>query len=262
MPPNVSLAGDEIQSGIRDPVQTKSHGGATVTDRTLGRLGASTGAMYAVLVTAGNGLIGSGGRSNATPDLTSSRADVGLWLATLQAPGVLDWLSVMVEGAGLLCMLVFTAYLYGRLRQAEDGRGWLAVATLGGGLLAVFIKIGSLEPMLALLYRGQSGFDPQVATALVDMNAFGFIQTWGAEALFLGAAAAAGIRYGALPGWLSWSGAVVAVLLLAAVPLAFGPAGTAMLLFLLWMIVASVTLVVSGELHQQRSRNEPASAYA
>ena len=233
-----------------------------MTDRTLGRLGASTGALYAVLVTLGNGVIGSGGKSNATPDLASSRADVGRWLATLHSPGLLDWMSVLIEGAGLLCLLIFTAYLYSRLRRAENGRGWLAAAALGGGFVAVSLKMGSLAPMLALFYRGQSGFDTQLATALIDMNSFAFIQTWAAEAIFLGAAAAAGIRYGALPGWLAWSGAVVAVLLLAAVPLAFGPAGTAMLLFLAWMIVASVTLVVRPDPSPQIIRPEAVSAPA
>ncbi len=233
-----------------------------MTDRTLGRLGASTGALYAVLVTLGNGALGSGGRSNATPDLTSTRADVGRWLTTLHTPGLLDWVSVLIEGAGLLCLLIFTAYLYSRLRRAENGRGWLAAAALGGGFLAVSLKIGSLAPMLALFYRGQSGLDTQLATALIDMNSFAFIQTWAAEAIFVGAAAAAGIRYSALPGWLAWSGAVVAVLLLAAVPLAFGPAGTAMLLFLVWMIVASVTLVIRPDPSPQIIRNEAVSAPA
>jgi hypothetical protein len=225
-----------------------------MTDRTLGRLGASSGALYAVLVTLGNGVVGAGGKSNSVPDLTSSRADVGRWTATLHSPGVLDWVSVLMEGAGLLCMLLFTAYLYSRLRRAENGRGWLAPAMLMGGLLAVSIKISSLVPVLALFYRGASGFDPQLATALLDMNSFAFIQTWAAEAIFLGAAAAAGIRYGALPGWLSWSGAVVALLLLLAVPLAFGPAGTAMLLFLLWMMVAGVGMAIRPEFGETAPR--------
>ncbi len=219
-----------------------------MTDRTLARLGASTGAAYVVLVMLGNGVIGSGGKSNSTPDLTSSRADVAQWVTTLHTPGPLDWLSVLVEGAGLLCLLIFSAYLYSRLRRAENGRGWLAPAALAAGLLAVSIKMTSLSPMLALFYRSPGGFDPQLATALIDMNSFAFVQTWAASAILVGAAAAAGLRYAALPGWLAWSGLVVAVLLLATVPLALGGFGTSMLLFLLWIVVASISLAIRPDL--------------
>lgn len=216
-----------------------------MTDRMLGRLGAATGALYVILVMLGtSGLFSSGGGSGQVPDLTSSRGDVARWLATLPVPGPLDWANIVFEGAGLLCMLLFSAFLYSRLRSAEAGRGWLAPAALAGGLLSVAIKMSSIPPMLALFYRAHQGMDAQLATSLIDQNSFAFIETWAANGILLAGAGLAGIRYRALPGWLAWSGLVIGVLLLVSVPVAFGPVYFVTLLFLLWMLVAGIVLMI------------------
>ena len=55
-----------------------------------------------------------------------------------------------------------------------------------------------------------------------------------------------GNRYCALSGWLAWSGAVVAVLIFGAVALAFAPAGTAMVLFFVWMTRRQSDLLFSS----------------
>lgn len=231
-----------------------------MTDRTVGRLGAATGALYVVLVMLGNSGVLSGGGSGPAPDLTASRSDVARWVVTLPAPGPLDWLSVAVEGAGLLCMLIFTAYLYSLLRNAEEGRGWLAVAALTGGLLSVAIKMSSLSPMLALFYRAHSGMDAQLATALLDQNSFSFIETWAANGILLTAAGLAGHRYRALPSWLAWSGIVIGALLLIATPFALGPVYPVTLLFLAWMLVAGVMLVIRPQSRQGIQAGQPMAA--
>lgn len=217
-----------------------------MTDRTLGRLGGATGALSVILVMVGNSgvLSGGSGGSAQPPDLTSNRAQVAQWVATLRAPDALDWAGMVIEGAGLLCMLLFTAYLYSRLRSAEAGRSWLAPAALAGGVLSVAIKMSSIPPMLALFFRAHDGMDTQLAMSLIDQNSFAFIETWAANGILLAAAGLAGIRYGALPGSLAWSGLVIGILLLVSTPFALGPVYPVTLLFLLWMAVSGVTFMV------------------
>jgi hypothetical protein len=79
------------------------------------------------------------------------------------------------------------------------------------------------------------------------MNSFSFVLTWPATSLMIAAAAVGILRLKVLPVWLGWSGAVAAVALLAAVPLAFGPgAFVAFVASTLWVLLASATMIRSS----------------
>lgn len=209
-----------------------------MSERLWWRLGASSGILYVVLLFAHGG----GGGGVAMGD---SRANIASWVSGTLGPRGLNWMGIYTGILGLLCFIVFVAVLATAIGGREGAHPWLSSVTLGAGLITVTVKLASFPAAFALAYRAHEGFEPQLAAALTDMNDFSFVLTWPLSALMIGAAAAAILRYGALPAWLGWSGAAVAIALLAAVPLAFGPGPfIAFLTSLIWVILASVTMVL------------------
>ena len=178
------------------------------------RLGAACGAIFAVVlfVAAGNG----------DEAYSAARAVAGLSALTLFVP--------------------FLAYVCSVLRAAEGPNGWLAGTAFASGLLGITIKIVSVVPALALhhaqvadatqLHKLFDGFDN--GATVIALYPF---------AIFCAATAAVALRTGALPRWLAVGAAVTAVAL--AVNGAFLEASfvPALLLFIVWNLVASVTLV-------------------
>jgi hypothetical protein len=157
----------------------------------------------------------------------------------------MNWMGAYLAVLGLLCFVVFAAVLAAAIRRREDAQPWLSNVILGAGLITVTVKLASFPAAFALAYRAHDGFEPQLATALTDMNNLSFILTWPLSALMIGAAAAGILRYRALPAWLGWSGAVAAVALLASVPMAFGQgAFVAFVASTLWVALASATMVI------------------
>lgn len=76
------------------------------------------------------------------------------------------------------------------------------------------------------------------------MNAIAFFLTWATQAFLLAGAAIVIIRAKALPGWLGWSAAAIALTLLATLPIAFFNPIPIHLLALLWVLVASILLMI------------------
>jgi hypothetical protein len=212
------------------------------------RLAAASGLLYVAL-----GLARGGGGGVAIGD---SRANVETWVSdTLGRRGV-NWTGAYLEILALLSFVVFAAVLAAALRRREGTQPWISSVTLGAGLITVALKLASLPAAFALAYRAHEGFDPQLAASLTDLNNFSFVLTWPVSALMIGSAATAILRYGALPAWLGWSGAVAAVALLVSVPLAFGQgAFVAFVASTLWVALASATMVLRPGLEIERVPN-------
>jgi hypothetical protein len=173
----------------------------------------------------------------------------------------MNWMGAYLAVLGLLCFVVFAAVLAAAIRRREGAQPWLSNVILGAGLITVTVKLASFPAAFALAYRAHEGFEPQLAAALTDMNDLSFILTWPLSALMIGAAAAGILRYRALPAWLGWSGAVAAVALLAAIPLAFGQgAFVAFVASTLWVALASATMVIRPELEIERVPSLEATA--
>jgi hypothetical protein len=172
-----------------------------------------------------------------------------------------NWVGAYLEILALLSFVVFVAVLAAALRRRESTPPWISNVTLGAGLITVALKLASLPAAFALAYRAHEGFDPQLAASLTDLNSFSFVLTWPVSALMIGSAAAAILRYGALPAWLGWSGAAAAVALVAAIPLAFGQgAFVAFVASTLWVALASATMVLRPGLEIERVLNLEAAA--
>ena len=208
-----------------------------MSERMVWRLAAASGILYVAV-----GLAHGGGGG---PDVGAPRADIANWVAgTLGRRGI-NWTGVYLEVLGLLCFVVFAAVLSAAVRRREGSQPWLSNVILGAGLITVTVKLASFPAAFALQYRAHEGFEPQLAAALVDMNDLSFLLTWPLTALMIGAAGVGILRYAALPSWLGWSGAAVAIAVFAAEPLAFVQG--AFIVFVtssLWILLASGTMVV------------------
>jgi hypothetical protein len=182
---------------------------------TLSRIGAACGAVFAIVLTVA---AGDGSQSFSAP-----RAAAGV--------------------AALSTAVPFIAYLCGVLRaQAAQGDRWLAGAALAAGVTGIVLKLGSGAPELAL-HRAH------LITGTPLYNAVGAIADGATVlslfplAVFCAATGILAIRTGALPRWLG-AGAVITAAALA-VNGAFLSTGSvpALLLFLLWTLLASVHLL-------------------
>jgi len=157
-------------------------------------------------------------------------------------------IAFFVEVLAFLFFLFFLGSLWGALRRAEKGNGWLSATAFGAGVMSVTIKLGSAAPVLAARYRAGEGLDPQLARTLQDINNASFALTFFPLAVLLAAFAIVAIRSGALPRWLGWIGAVLAVAFIGggvagSVNLESEWAGLPMILFTVWVIATSVVLI-------------------
>jgi hypothetical protein len=143
------------------------------------------------------------------------------------------------ELIGLLLFIPFLGYLSSVLRDAEGPGGWLAATAFGAGLVDITIKLASIAPANAA-----DGFADATPThqALDVMNSTAFIATMLPLSVFMAAVAVVIVRTRVLPRWLGWLAAVTAPLLLVNGMFLDAEFGPAFLLFLLWVLLASVIL--------------------
>jgi hypothetical protein len=207
-----------------------------VKERPLSLFAALSGVLYVVLVFVGQGL---GGGANA-PDLTKSRAAHAAWIAK-QHPSTAGYAGDMIELIGILLLVVFAASLWAVLRD-RDETGVASATALGAGIASAAIKLASVPAAFAVYWRASDGWNPQLATALFDMNDAAFVLTWGIDALMIGAAVTVAFRTGVLPRWLAWLGAVAAVLSVASMPVATKVPPLGMLLTFVWILATGVVL--------------------
>jgi hypothetical protein len=226
-----------------------------MTHRWLPRLAASSGLLAVVLFVIPEP---KGSDPNA-PGLTSSGQSIVRYAAG-HPPG-----PVWVELLALILLLIFGLVLYGRLRTAEPAAGAVAAAVLVGAVLDISLKIASF-PALMVLYSRGGETDPATAYALSASNSYAFMFSLVGQAFMLGAVGVGGLLYGGIPRWLAASGGVVGAALFvnAAANLSTGNEFfVSELLFLLWILVASITLMIRvGARSPSPVRTEAAPATA
>jgi hypothetical protein len=143
--------------------------------------------------------------------------------------------------------LFFLGSLWGAMRLAEGGGGFLSATAFGAGVMSITIKLASAAPVLAA--RANAGeLDPNLTGVLQDINNASFALTFFPLAAMLAAFALVAIRSAALPGWLGWAAAALSVAfavggLAGSADLDSDWAGLPMLIFTLWIIATSVILI-------------------
>jgi hypothetical protein len=181
---------------------------------TLSRLGAACGAVFAIVLTVAAG--------NGDQSFSGPRAVAGVAAITLAVP--------------------FIAYLCGVLRQAGGADGWLVSTAFGAGITGIVLKLGSGAPELAA-HKAHLLAGTQLNTAINAIGDGATVLCLYPLAVFCAATAILAFRTRALPRWLAVGAAVTAAAL--AVNGAFVGTGSvpALLLFLLWTLLASVHLL-------------------
>jgi len=190
---------------------------------TLSRLGAACGAVFAIVLTVAAG--------NGNESFSGPRAVAGIAAITLAVP--------------------FIAYLCSVLRGAEGADGWLVSAAFAAGITGIVLKLGSGAPELAA-HQAHLVAGTQLNTAISAIADGATVLSLYPLAVFCAATAIVAFRTRALPRWLAAGAAATAAAL--AVNGAFLGTGSvpALLLFLLWTLLASVYLV-------RRTWRQPAS---
>jgi Domain of unknown function (DUF4386) len=198
-------------------------------------LAALSGLASVVFLFVGQGLSGA-----SAPDFTKSRAAHAAWLATHHA-STKGYAGDTIELLGILLTIVFAATLWIVLRDGDD-TGIVSGTAFGAGIASAAVKLASVPAAFAIYWRADQGFDPQLATALFDMNDAAFVLTWAIDAVMLGAAALIIFRAGVLPRWLGWLGAIAATISFISVPFAAKVPPLGMLLTFVWVITVSIVL--------------------
>lgn len=195
------------------------------------RLGAVSGILFAALVIPGIVLSApSGDPTEPATEIASAgaggyaRARVGIYLMLV----------------GCFFFLAFLAYLSGYLRRAEGDEGWITNVAFGGGIATAGVILVLTAIRLAATVVSDYGEDPQVAKTFVmlDWDYAGVLGP--AFAALLAGTSVIGLRFGALPRALAWSGAVLALVL------AFSGfyGGSLVAVGVLWILVLSIVLLV------------------
>jgi hypothetical protein len=178
------------------------------------RLGAGCGAVFAVVlfVAAGNG----------SGSFSAPRAVAGMAAIALFVP--------------------FIAYLAGVLRAAEGENGWLSSTALAAGIAGITVKIVSVIPELAI-HRAQIADGTPLHKLLTAMGDGATVIALYPLAICCAAIAIVALRRAALPRWLGAGAAITAVALAANAAFLEASFVPALLLFIVWTFVASVTLL-------------------
>lgn len=202
----------------------------------LKRLGAASGVLYVILLFLKND-------GDNSPNFHASQQEILAWAKSVQISPAF-WIGPYTALLGLLLFMVFVIYLSSFLRQAEGGWGWLSAVAFGSGMITVAVKLAAFPISAAAAVRANDGFNPQILAILWDMNNISFFITLVTQAFLLAATAIVILGTKALPGWLGWSAALFALILLGGLPVAFFNAVPLQLLPLIWVLVTSIVLII------------------
>lgn len=196
------------------------------------RLFAACGIASVAVMLAGVGIGATGGRQFVT--ITSTPAEIAE--AVAKPAGTAVWVGAYLELLSFGCFLAFAVW---------------ACAKLGGGLLGqvaraaatsyATVSVASLAVMDTIAYRSGHGMGLQLATTLVTLNEALFVVTWFLSTFFLLAAGPLALKAGHRV--LGWSAIAVAAIVLVLTPASLDNlAQLANLLWLAWIVAASVAL--------------------
>ena len=150
------------------------------------------------------------------------------------------WIGLIGTGS----FFWFVRALWSRLRAPECRAGRVSAVGFAGGLAVgvVGLIIDAVNPIPTRRFQARDAIGPAYASALYDIGQTGVgMMLPGALAVLIGATGVLAIRTGVLPAWLG-----VVSLILATVLLILPIAWFATLFALLWALVVSILLFLSG----------------
>lgn len=221
------------------------------------RLAAGSGAFFVVAILVGNVMELSG---------SSQGTDGAAALAGLQRdPSIVNVAGFVLAMLGFAAFVVFLGYVHGALRAAEGPDGWVATTALGAGLVSVAVKVGSIAPITAGIYR-KDELTSDLARTLVDLNNAAFVLFGLLFGLFVVVTGAGCLTHRTSPRWLGWAGVVIGTLAVVAglaglaAPESYNP--MAFVGGLAWTLVFSLVLASRGARAGETGRSRGITARA
>jgi hypothetical protein len=201
-----------------------------MSDSGLARYAPLAGLAFVVLTVAAFVIVGD------TPDNDSTTLKVLTFWNDHKDEGFIS--SILGALAGL-SLAWFAGSLRSHLARFEPASNRLANVSFGGGLIAASGILIALNLQFAIVDT-VGDVPPVVTQTLFVLSDDFFMPIVGGLALMLIAAGIVGVRHGAFPGWLAWSGIIVAI---AGLVLPF----PVVLVILLWEAVVSVWLFIRSD---------------
>jgi hypothetical protein len=157
-------------------------------------------------------------------------------------------------GLSMVFLIWFLGSVRSHLRLSEGGTGRLSAVSFAGGIIFVTVLVVSGIVNTALADGIARFSDPETTRALYALVVLANDVNWFPMAVFTGAATLVAFRHNALPRWLAWFSAAVALSSLIgalAIVVDTGPFSSAgvfsdivgLLLFLLWLVLLSIVLI-------------------
>lgn len=212
-----------------------------------------SGLVFVVLVVVGSALLfdgpsdGSPAKMTAWYGSSSNRMHVNFgWILT---------------GLGLFALIWFVAALRERVRESEQASPeqgtFLSTIVLVGGTVYVAVAMAGIAVADGIKTMSDDTYHHQVYSGIIhaagDASYILVVTAGAAMAALIFATSIAARRYEILPRWVSWFGFVAGV---AAI---FSVIFFTMLLWLLWIAVASVSLFLASR-PADAARHEPSAA--
>ena len=212
-----------------------------------------SGVVFVVLAVVGSALLFDG-PSDGSPARMSAwyGSDTHRWHTNL------GWI---LTGLGLFALIWFVAALRERVRESEqaatEGGTFLSTIVLVGGTVYVAVAMAGIAVADGIRTMSDDTYHHQVYSGVIHAAgdaSYILIATAGvAMAALIFATAVAVRRYAILPRWVSWFGFVAGV---AAI---FSVIFFTMLVWLLWIAVASVLLFLQSR-PEAAARRQPSAA--
>ena len=206
--------------------------------RQLERWGPIAGIVFVVLMVTGTLFVAD------VPDADAAQQALADYLTdgdnhTRNIIGAYIWV------VGALAFLCFVTRLRSVLRAAEGGSGALSNLVFGAGVVFAAVWMTSASTFAALAYavgvRDAAVSDVDFVRVLPQLAWFLLLVGGGFDAALLVSTAIVTLRTGVLPRWLAWLGIVIAIVLL------FDVVYVNIVPFLLWVLVASIVLLMRRE---------------
>lgn len=200
------------------------------------RLPALSGAAAVVLLAFAASL-GDPYRSGLSPDPSDSSESIAVAIAEIRGGARL---SVLLGLIGAFFLIWFVGYLQSYLQRFEGRDGWMSSVAFGGGLVATSLLLVSNSVVLAATETIAYAQDPVVAKVFLTHGWNYFFVVSPPLMALVAASSLIGLRFQALPRWLAILGLIMLVL-----PF-FAGAGLGAMLGLLWILLTSLVLTVTG----------------
>ncbi len=214
------------------------HAGRRAAPWPGGRWTAVSGCVYVAAWVAGLLVAPSG------PAVTAPASEVAAYYRAHGDAALLQ--TYLLDGVAGVALLVFAAAMHSALRRPEGAGAPLATILVGGGIAAASVSLvqAALGTALCQQVAGRSAEMTQLLFTLFnDADTF----KMGGLALLVAAGATLAVRTRALPRWLGWVGAVLALaLIVGGWSFVLGNAGlytvlsVALPLLLVWVAAISV----------------------